>query len=107
MKLSLLYTNDSTRFAPLRFNGITDDRLNVIFANITKPKDPNKDSHNLGKTTLIHVIDFLLLKQINQEHFFLKHAEAFTPFVFHLEVQTHRGDFVTIRRNIANHSKVA
>ena len=107
MKLSRIYTNDTTRFAPIRFNGVTDQRLSVILATITKPKDPDKDSHNLGKTTLIHVIDFLLLKQVNQAHFFLKHAELFGPFVFFLELQTHRGDYVTIRRSVINHSKVA
>jgi len=107
MKLSRLYSNDTKRFATVRFNGVTDQRLSVVFATITKPKDPNKDSHNLGKTTLIHVIDFLLLKQVNQEHFFLKHAELFSPFVLFLELQTHRGDYVTIRRSVLNHSKVA
>ena len=107
MKLSRLYTNDTKRFEPIRFNGVTDQRLNVIFANITKPKDADKDSHNLGKTTLIHIIDFLLLKQINQEHFFLKHSELFGPFVFFLELRTHKGDYVTIRRSVINHSKVA
>jgi uncharacterized protein YydD (DUF2326 family) len=107
MKLSLLYTNDDKRFAPIRFNGVNDQDLSVIFATITKPKDPNKDSHNLGKTTLIHVIDFLLLKQVNQEHFFLKHADLFTSFVFFLEVQTHKGDYVTIRRSVLNNSKIA
>jgi uncharacterized protein YydD (DUF2326 family) len=107
MKLSRLYTNDNKRFEPIRFNGVTDQRLNVVFANITKPKDADKDSHNLGKTTLIHIIDFLLLKQVNQEHFFLKHAELFGPFVFFLEVQTHKGDYVTIRRSAQNHSKVS
>ena len=107
MKLSRLYTNDPHRFAPIRFNGVTDQHLSVIFATITKPKDPNKDSHNLGKTTLIQVIDFLLLKQVNQEHFFLKHAELFGRFTFFLELQTHNGDYVTIRRSVQNHSKVA
>jgi len=107
MKLSRLYTNDAKRFTPIRFNGITDDRLNVVFATITKPKDAKKDSHNLGKTTLIHVIDFVLLKQLTQEHFFLKHTELFTPFIFYLELLTPKGDYVTIRRSVINHSKVA
>ena len=107
MKLSRLYTNDAQRFEPIRFNGVTDQRIGVIFANITKPKEADKDSHNLGKTTLIHVIDFLLLKQVNQEHFFLRYADRFGPFVFFLELQTHKGDYVTVRRSAQNHSRVS
>jgi uncharacterized protein YydD (DUF2326 family) len=53
MKLSRIYANQPTYFPVIQFNGVTDDRLSVVFAKITKPKDRKKDSHNLGKTTLI------------------------------------------------------
>jgi uncharacterized protein YydD (DUF2326 family) len=51
MKLSQLYANN--KFKNIVFN----DGLNLILAKVTKKLDLNKDSHNLGKTTLIAVID--------------------------------------------------
>ena len=36
MKLSRIYTNQPKLFDPIDFNGVTDERLNVVFAKITK-----------------------------------------------------------------------
>jgi uncharacterized protein YydD (DUF2326 family) len=107
MKLSRIYSNQSRLFAPIAFNGVHDANISVIFARITKPKDPTKDSHNLGKTTLIHLIDFLLLKKIDKDHIFLRHSELFMKFVFYLELQTPTGRYVTIRRGVANHTRAS
>jgi uncharacterized protein YydD (DUF2326 family) len=107
MKLSRLYSDQPELFTPIVFNGVTNSSINVVFARITKPKDPNKDSHNLGKTTLIHLLDFLLLKHIDKEHIFLKHAALFAKFTFYLEVQTPQGSFVTIKRSARNHNRAS
>ena len=47
MKLSQLYANKSFK------NIVFNDGLNLVLAKVTKKLDLNKDSHNLGKTTLI------------------------------------------------------
>jgi uncharacterized protein YydD (DUF2326 family) len=107
MKLSQIYSNQPRLFVPITFNGIGNTDISVVFASITKPKDPTKDSHNLGKTTLIHLIDFLLLKGIDKDHILLKHADIFAKFVFYLELQTPAGTFVTVRRGVTNHTKVS
>jgi uncharacterized protein YydD (DUF2326 family) len=109
MKLSRIYTNQPKLFDPIEFNGVADKRLSVVFAKITKPKDKTKDSHNLGKTTLIHLIDFLLLKNISGDanHFLAKHADRFSAFTFYLELQTHKGTFVTVRRSVTQATKIS
>lgn len=67
MKLSHLYTNNPAIFTPIRFR----EGLNVILARIQHPKDHEKVSHNLGKTLLIDVIDFCLLKEVGTKNHFL------------------------------------
>jgi uncharacterized protein YydD (DUF2326 family) len=65
------------------------------------------DSHNLGKTTLIALIDFLLLKDItNSENFLDKHKERFKDFVFFMELALHDGGFVTIRRAVGTPTRI-
>ena len=108
MKLSRIYSNQPKLFYPIDFNGVTNERLSVVFAKITKPKDKTRDSHNLGKTTLIHLIDYLLLKTISEDnHFLAKHADRFSAFTFYLEIQTHKGTFVTISRSVAQPTKIS
>ena len=107
MKLVRIYSNQAQLFTPIVFNGVQNSEISVVFARITKPKDPTKDSHNLGKTTLVHLIDFLLLKGIDKDHIFVRHAELFTKFVFYLEILTPRGTYITVRRSVANHSRAS
>lgn len=108
MKLVRLYSNRPSVFVPIRFNGVSDDELSVVFARITRPKDARKDSHNLGKTTLISVIDFLLLKEVNEHNSFLiKHLDRFLDFIFFLEVLTPEGGFVTIRRPVGAATRIS
>jgi uncharacterized protein YydD (DUF2326 family) len=109
MKLSRLYCNLPAKFGPVAFNGVSNPLISVVFANITKPKEIKKDSHNLGKTTLIHVIDFLLLRQIasDREHFFLKHPDLFRPLVLFLEIQVSDDKYVTIRRSVDGQTRAA
>jgi uncharacterized protein YydD (DUF2326 family) len=101
MKLSKIYSNEP--FHEVVFN----EGFNVILGQVTKPKDKNVDSHNLGKTTLIHVIDFLMLKQLNKEHFFNKHEKLFKDYVFFLEILLNSGKYLTIRRSVEEPTKIS
>ena len=103
MKLSRLYSNQDDKFQPIEFR----DGLNVLYANITRPKEEDKDSHNLGKTTLLHLIDFMLLKQLRTPHFLHDHAQLFRTFEFYMEVELNYGSYVTIKRSVKNSSKIS
>jgi len=108
MKIAKIYSNLATTFVPIRFNGIDEDRLSVVFARITRPKDSSRDSHNLGKTVLIHIIDFLLLKDVSEKNsFLLKHLDRFHQFVFYIEIQSHGGGYVTMRRSVQEPTKIS
>jgi len=109
MQLSQIYSNKDKIFAPISFNSGPDAKtLNVVFASVHYKKNLTRDSHNLGKTTLIHLIDFLLLKDVSGEsHFLTKNSDRFVDFVFFLELVLHSGDFVTVRRAVANPTKIA
>jgi uncharacterized protein YydD (DUF2326 family) len=106
MQLSRLYCNLPKLFGPIDFNARGDaQRLNVVFARITKPKDKSRDSHNLGKTTLIHLLDFMLIGGVGEDsHFLAKHKARFEKFVFFLEIALNAGDYVTVRRSPAEPS---
>lgn len=103
MKLSHLYTNRNTRFNPIKFR----DGLNVVLARVKFPKDDLKVSHNLGKTILIDVIDFCLLKSIDKKHFFKKRTDLFADFVFYLEIKINENDFITVRREASESTKIS
>jgi uncharacterized protein YydD (DUF2326 family) len=109
MKLSKLYSNNTKAFSPIIFNiGNGESGLNVIYAQVKKPKDAKKDSHNLGKTTLIHLLDFLLLKTVSKDnHFLLKHADLFDSFIFYLEILLNNGMCLTIKRGVSSHTRIS
>ena len=108
MQISRIYSNKPTIFAPIDFNfGAAADRLNVVYGEVHQPRDQKKDSHNLGKTTLIHLIDFLMLKGMSPDHFLVKHIDRFKVFHFFIEVALNSGDFATVRRSAAEPNKVA
>ncbi|MDR1897764.1 MAG: DUF2326 domain-containing protein [Prevotellaceae bacterium] len=67
----------------------------------------NKDSHNLGKTTLIAVIDFMLLKDITDEHIFNIYKNKFTGYIFYLEILLNNGKYLTIKREIDCPTKIS
>lgn len=97
MQLSQIYSNRPSIFTPIAFNsGASAKILNVVFARVKKKKQREGDSHNLGKTTLIHLIDFLLLKDVSGGASFLtKHSERFSEFVFFIEIALHEGGYVS------------
>ncbi len=94
MKLSSVYTNKPKIFSRINF----DEGFNIIFAKVKDPTAKEKDSHNLGKTFLIKVIDFCLLTDAKKEHPFKEKTDVFGDFVFFLEIKAHSGKFITIRR---------
>ncbi|HCS63804.1 MAG TPA: DUF2326 domain-containing protein [Cellvibrio sp.] len=91
IKLNRLYSNNKEIFPDIEFH----DGVNVVFASVTQAIN-NKSSHSLGKTTLIDIIDFCLLKQIPKEHILKK--EVFSNFSFYLEIKVSEKNYTTIRR---------
>lgn len=108
MQISRLYSNLPDILSPIGFNhGANADRLNVVLGEVKHPKDRKKDSHNLGKTTLLQLIDFLMLKGWSQDSFLYKHRDRFADFVFYLEIALNGGGYATIRRSVAAPTRVA
>lgn len=101
MKLSQLYCNDS-RFHNMKFN----NGLNVVLGKVCQREDINKDSHNLGKSTLIDVLDFMLLKEVKNGHLFKKYFSCFENHIFYLEIILNNGTYLTIRRSVSEPTKI-
>lgn len=103
MKLSGIYSNKPEIFQRINFN----DTFNVILGDVKVPKNKERDSHNLGKTLLISIIDFLLLKKITPNHFFKVNSEKFRDFVFYGEIALNSGEYLTIKRGVIKNTKVS
>lgn len=103
MKLTKIYSNQDETFGPI----FLKDGLNAVIAEIRKPENKEKDTHNLGKTTLARLLDFLLLAQRNNKQFLFKHLSLFESFVFFLEIQIASNKFITVRRSVAKPSKIS
>ncbi len=101
MRLVRLASSDPEIFPTIEFRR----GLNVVFARVTDPKDLDRDSHNLGKTFLVSVIDFALLGSVDKDHAFRKHQEIFGGLKFDLTLETTYGVLVTVRRAVSG-SKV-
>jgi uncharacterized protein YydD (DUF2326 family) len=108
MQISRIYSNNDAVFMPIEFNfGSRADRLNVVYGEVHHPKDQKRDSHNLGKSTLIHLIDFLMLKGTSPDQFLVKNHDRFKDFVFYIEIALNAGDFATVRRGVLDPNKIA
>ncbi|MDX8327173.1 MULTISPECIES: DUF2326 domain-containing protein [Agrobacterium] len=108
MQLSRLYSNLPDVLSPVAFNhGADAIHLNVVLGEVNHPGDRRKDSHNLGKTTLLHVIDFMMLKGWSQESFLHRHRDRFSDFVFFLEIALNSGGYATIRRSVVAPTRIA
>ena len=103
MKLSKFYSNKPELFQPVDFVS----GLNVIMAEIRLPENRDKDTHNLGKTTLGRLLDFGLLAGRDAKFFLFKHEELFKDFVFFLEIDLANASYVTLRRSVAEASKIS
>lgn len=97
MKLVKIYANKN--FKNIEFTS----KFNVVLATIND-KINKRDTHNLGKTSLIHVINFILLGSFNKKVFGNK---IFQDVVFYGEIALNDGRFLIIRRNISNNTKIS
>jgi uncharacterized protein YydD (DUF2326 family) len=104
MKLSKIYSNKSL-FKPINFNS----GFNVIFGDVEKNKDLDEKTgeHNIGKTSLVHLIDFLLLKGVSKKSFFEKNKEKLSDWIFFLEIELNDGQFLTIKRGVNPNTKIS
>lgn len=103
MKLSRLYSNKPDLFESVEFVS----GLNVIMAEIRLPENRNKDTHNLGKTTLGRLLDFGFLAKRDTKFFLFKHLDLFKDFVFFLEIELMDASYVTVRRSVEEASKIS
>lgn len=103
MKLSRLYSSKPDLFEPVEFV----QGLNVVMAEIRLPENRNKDTHNLGKTTLGRLLDFGFLAKRDPKFFLFKHTELFQDFIFFLEIELEDASFVTIRRGVEEATKIS
>jgi uncharacterized protein YydD (DUF2326 family) len=102
MKLSRLYSNKPSILAAIDFAA----GFNVVRAEIRLPENKAKDTHNLGKTTLGRLIDFCLLSKRDDKFFLFRHLSRFEDFAFLLELELFDGSYVTVRRDVREHSKI-
>jgi len=103
MKISKIYSNKKEIFEDIRFK----ENFNVIFAKVKKPKDSSKDSHNLGKSILIELIDFMLLKSFSRGLFLKDHYSTFEDFIFYIEIELNNGNYLTIKRGVVNNTHIS
>lgn len=103
MKLCKIYSNNNAQFHNIEFN----EGLNVILAKITDKSRTEKDTHNLGKTLLISIIDFLLLKKVNYKEKFFLTKGGFEGQVFFTELELNNGKYLIIQRGVDSPSKIS
>lgn len=103
MKLSRIYCNKPDLFGPIEFSA----GLNVVLAEIRLPENQDKDTHNLGKTTLGRLIDYCFLAGREPKFFLFKHEDLFKDFVFFLEIELADSSCVTVRRGVYEATKIS
>ncbi len=93
-------------FSDRPFNSVRlSEHFNIVLAKI-QDKTNKKDTHNLGKTSLIYVIDFLLLGEFNKKTPILS-DNLLIEYTFYLEIKLNSGKFLIIRRNINSPTKIS
>lgn len=103
MKLSRLYCNKPDIFGAVDFV----PGLNVVMAEIRLPENKDKDTHNLGKTTLGRVLDFSFLAARDPKFFLFKHIDLFRDFIFFLEIELIDASYLTVRRGVEESTKIS
>nr|DAR53108.1 MAG TPA: putative ATPase [Caudoviricetes sp.] len=93
MRLSKIYMNHSHIFESITFN----DGFNAILGKVISSKD--KNTHNLGKSILAQVIDYCLGKK--KDSMFFQNLDQFNEFVFFLEIEYAKDQFVTVSRSVS------
>jgi len=101
MRILQIYTNDKP-FKRVKFN----EGFNVVLARVFDPTDFKSNTHNLGKTLLVEVINFMCLKSIDKNHF-LKSNRKFQDYVFFIEILLNDGRCVTIKRSVLKNTKIS
>ncbi len=101
MKINKIYADKP--FKAITFN----DGLNVILGEPKDRGDREKDTHNLGKTLLLELIDFLMLKQLTETHFLKRHSRHFSGYHFSLELKLNDENVLTIRRGVDKPSRIS
>ena len=99
MKISKIYSNKN--FKNIEFN----ERFNAIVAFIES--DKKEDTHNLGKTSLIRVIDFLLLSSFDKNTDKLLGNDIFIGQEFYGELKLNSGKYLLIKRSINTPTKIS
>ncbi|XLS29609.1 DUF2326 domain-containing protein [Flavobacteriaceae bacterium M23B6Z8] len=99
MKISKIYSNKN--FKNIEFN----EKFNAVVAFIES--DKKDDTHNLGKTSLIRVIDFLLLSSYNKNTNKLLGNNLFIGQDFYGELKLNNGKYLVIKRSINTATKIS
>ena len=99
MKISKIYSNKN--FKNIEFN----EKFNAIVAFIES--DKKEDTHNLGKTSLIRVIDFLLLSSFDKNTDKLLGNDIFIGQEFYGELKLNNGKYLLIKRSINTPTKIS
>lgn len=99
MKLIKVFSDGP--FKNVKFN----EGYNVVLATI-HDKENKKDTHNLGKTSLLVVIDFLLLSKYSNKSPILSNT-IFSKQTFFLELLLNSGKYLIIRRGVEKPSKIS
>lgn len=102
MKISKIYSNNE-KFRAITFN----DELNIIMGKVLNKKNLESDSHNLGKSTLINLIDFMFLKELRKGNFLKDNIDKFENYTFFMELKKSKNDYITIKRNVKNNTKIS
>lgn len=106
MILSKVYSNVPEIFPPVYFS----KGINVIRGAIHDAAALNRDTHNLGKTTFVQLINFCLLKRASQAQFVqnAQFLEQMADVVFFLEIEcVENREYITIKRPISHSTKIS
>ncbi|MFH1047377.1 MAG: DUF2326 domain-containing protein [Patescibacteria group bacterium] len=102
MLISKIYSNKK-EMKPILFR----TGFNIILGD-AEISDETEHEHNVGKTSLAHLINFLLLKRTTNADPLLSHADDFGEgWFFFLELKLNDGNFLTIKRGFDEPSKVS
>lgn len=86
-------------------NVIFNDEYNIVLATI-HDRENKKNTHNLGKTSLLIVIDFLLLSKFSNKSPILSN-KIFGNQTFYLEILLNSGKYLVIKRGLTEPSKIS
>lgn len=102
MRVSRFYSDQPEEFPAIDFV----EGLNVVLAEIRLPENRKRDTHNLGKSTLGRMLDFGFLAGRDPNFFLFKYPQRFSDYTFFLEIELDDGSFLTVRRSVAQASKI-